>query len=336
MNFEANVTVKAKPEKKKRPVTQTASDTPTAPFAAASSNTPPDITTMLEDFFAFQETYDNQLVVIKFGGALAEDPKVVRTIAQQANIMRHRMGQRVVVVHGGGKQIDAALLEKGIDIVKDPATGLRVTDAATMDVCDRSLRDLNGSIVRIFNQVAGKSQAMGMAGYDARLLEGSSFSSTNFTGRVEGVNNKLLNHLLDKAGGDTIPVIYPICHAPSAHGSNLRINVNADDVASAIAESLGARRLVLASDIPGVLDKERNLIPEISTGEVSKLIQNGTITGGMIPKIEAAKATAEALGDDGGVVILNGAKPSAILVEILYRGGSGTLIRRAPTAKPGI
>jgi len=286
---------------------------------------PSDITAIFNDILKFKDKYRHELIVIKFGGALAEDDDVIRNIARQAAFLTHSIDARVIVVHGGGKQIDLALAEKGIEIKRDPKTDLRITDGPTLDVSDAALRSLNGKIVRLFHEASKDIQALGMAGYDARIVEAESLH--HFTGQVSDVNDRTLLQLVKMADSSVIPVIYPICHSKVSVDNESRLNVNADDVASAIATKLKARRLILCSDIPGVLDKDKTLVKALSTRAIDRLVSDGTVTGGMIAKLKAAGDAADAL-PGGGVVILNGRKENAILTELLYENGAGTLIRR--------
>jgi acetylglutamate kinase len=288
----------------------------------------PDTTDLLESFLANQDEYNNVPIGIKFGGALAEDETIVREIARQAAILsKNGRGPKLFFVHGGGKQIDEALTSARIDIKKD-ARNVRITDPETMTVCDDELRVLNGKITRIFNQVAPHVQAVGMAGYDAKLITGVPVDrkNRNFTGSITNVNIGYLKKILNRAAGHSvIPIIYPICHSPEARESDFRINVNADDVIAALCVHMGARRMILLSDIPGILDQQKQLITEIHPDDITPLIQNGTITGGMIPKAESMRDVTLKLGESGGVAVVDGRKRSALINEILGQGG-GTLV----------
>jgi acetylglutamate kinase len=196
-------------------------------------------------------------------------------------------------------------------------------------VSDASLRNLNGHIVRLFQEVSPNVKVMGMAGYDAATVQGEPIGD-NYTGQPTKLNDAWLRHVLNGTGdARVIPVIYPICKREQGAGPESRLNINADDVASFIATELEARRLILASDIPGVLDKDKVLIPEMSTTGVDRLVGDGTVSGGMIPKLRAAAEAANAMRD-GGVVILDGREPETILAELLGKGG-GTLIQRPAT-----
>lgn len=292
---------------------------------------------IFNDILRFKEKYRHETIVIKFGGALAEDDDVIRNIARQAAFLTHSIDARVVVVHGGGKQINQALEDKGITPQRDPKTDLRITDGPTLDVSDAALRGLNGKIVRLFREASSDIHAIGMAGYDGPIVTAEALS--HFTGQATRVDAPFLEQLVMMKDRSVIPVIYPICNNDAPVDGEARLNVNADDVAATIAAKMGARRLILCSDIPGVLDQDKTLIKSLNTHEITRLIDNGTVTGGMIAKIKAAADAAETLSG-GGVVILDGRKENAILTELLYENGSGTLIHRpgrdkgAPARRP--
>ncbi len=284
------------------------------------------MTTIFNTGAPHTDQYRGKPVVIKFGGALAENDDVIRNIARQAAFLTTELGARVVVVHGGGKQINQALEDKGITPRRDPVTDLRITDAATLDVSDAALRVLNGRITRLFQDVSNV-QAVGMAGYDARVVQAQPLN--HFTGEAVDADAAFLDHLTSLTDRHVIPVIYPICHSLSPVDGEARLNVNADDVAAAIAAKMKAERLVLCSDIPGVLDKDKNLLADLTVEDIDALIADQTVTGGMIAKVKAAAQAAQAL-TNGGVVILDGRTENVILKEFLQESGAGTLIRHRP------
>lgn len=281
----------------------------------------------LTPLLTYKEKFKNNTIVIKFGGALATD-EIVTKIARQVDFLRVSMRARVIVVHGGGIQIDQYLAAEGIPILRDERTGLRITDGKTLEITDRALRTLNGRIVRLFNTAADVDHcAMGLSGYDLKLIEATpSGAPQNFTGHVKSVNCQSLLRIMDIEPNVTVPIIYPICFNSTARGNEYRLNVNADDVAAHIAKECNASRLMLCSDIDGVLDKDGKLIPELTADEAYKLISDGTVAGGMIPKLSMAAKAAEGL-QNGGVAIINGTTSDSILKEILTPEGSGTLIR---------
>lgn len=266
--------------------------------------------------------YRDKTVVIKFGGELVEQEAVMRNLMKQAITLKN-FGARVILVHGGGKQIDAELEKEGITPRK--IDGRRDTDFPTLEVTHRCLNELNRQIVNFFHDEAARLganvAAVGLGGNDNRLIVAVPFKegSDTRTGRISFVDEAKLAHLADQ---NTVPILHPICMGRDG----ACFNVNADDVAAAIAVALKAERLILCSNIPGVLDKQKNKIPDIATDQIQGLIDDGTVSGGMIPKIEAAAAVANH-PDVGGVVILDGANPKAIETELLTNDGAGTLIR---------
>ncbi len=306
-----------------------------------------DLSGAFNDLQSLKDSVGGQTVVIKFGGALAEDETIIRSIATQAAFLSQAGGAHVIIVHGGGRQINQALTDKGIIPQRDPKTDLRITDYPTLDVSDAALRTLNGQIVRIFQKVSGDLRVVGMAGYDgpavtakplAAAVTNAPVNSTenraaatqaHFTGQAIHADNQYLHQLTRMNECRVIPVIYPICHNSTPIDGESRLNVNADDVAAMIATKTNACRLILCSDIPGVLDKGKNLIASLNTNEIENLIVDGTITGGMIAKVKAAANVAESM-KMGGVLILDGRNDNTIIQALQGRGTAGTLIRRSP------
>lgn len=292
-----------------------------------------DILQVFNDVLRYREEYEDKLIVMKFGGALAEDTDIISNIARQAAFLTLSFGARVILIHGGGAQIDSRIAEHGLEIKKDAKTGLRITDNETLGISDKVLRGINGAIVSIFNKVAPKLRAIGMAGYDGRLITADKKDTLtgNYTGHVKSIDEAYLDYMMSFEGSKVIPIIYPICHNPNGEEEN-RLNVNADEVAGVLASRLNAKRLVLCSDVPGVLDREGNLISEIFVEDVDSLIEDGSITGGMIQKLRAAAHVAENL-DSGSVVIVDGRTPGSILAEFMYEKGSGTLVSTSENYK---
>ncbi len=273
----------------------------------------------------YVEQYRRQGIVIKTGGeGLQED--VLRNKAVQT-IKLKKLGARVAIIHGGGPQIDEALEAAGI--VPQKIDGVRVTDAATLEITHRCLNDINRKFVNIFNEEAAKMggdiSAIGLGGNDGKLITAESIMAGSFTGKVIDVDGYKLAQMTI---GDDVPIIHPICIGKDG----VARNVNADEVAAAVAMSLNAQRLILCSNIPGVLDKNKNKIPELFVEDVEDLIANGTITGGMIPKVRSAAEVAKR--GVGGVVILDWADPTAIEREIFTDLGAGTLIKRRVERAP--
>ena len=272
--------------------------------------------------------YDGKVVVVKYGGHAMGDPALAKAFARDITLLE-TSGVRPVVVHGGGPQIGEML--KKLDIKSEFRGGLRVTDKKTIDVVEMVLAgSISKEIVMAINAEGGK--AVGLCGKDGNMVVAEKLTRTEidpdsniekvvdlgFVGDPRIVNRAVIDMVL---GAELIPVIAPV--APGADGETY--NVNADTFAGAIAGALGAARLLFLTDVPGVLDKTGKLIKELTVADVQRLIADGTITGGMIPKVETC---VEAL-DRGveGVVILNGKTPHAVLLELFTDHGAGTLIR---------
>jgi acetylglutamate kinase len=235
-----------------------------------------------------------------------------------------------VVVHGGGPQIEAMLKRAGVQ--SQFAGGLRITDAATLEIVEMVLAgQINKQIVGYINAAGGK--AIGLCGKDGNMVLAKKATrkvidpdshiekivDLGFVGEPDKGDTTVLDTVL---GRELIPVLAPV--AASADGGSY--NVNADTFAGAIAGALGAKRLLMLTDVPGVLDRDKQLIKQLSVEEARRLIADGTISGGMIPKVETC---IDAL-DRGveGVVILDGKEPHAVLLELLTDHGAGTLITR--------
>jgi acetylglutamate kinase len=273
--------------------------------------------------------YDEATIVVKYGGHAMGDEQMARQFARDM-VLLEQSGVNPVVVHGGGPQIGAML--KRLGIKSEFAAGLRITDRDTLEVVEMVLAGLiNKQIVGFINNEGGR--AIGLCGKDGNMVtarkmtrsmvDPSSHIETvvdlGFVGEPERVDTAVLDAVL---GRDLIPVL-----APVANGSDGETyNINADTFAGAVAGKLKAKRLLLLTDVPGVLDKNKNLIKELKIDQIHALIADGTITGGMIPKVETCIYALEQGVE--GVVILDGKVPHAVLLELLTDHGSGTLITR--------
>ncbi|WP_298353319.1 acetylglutamate kinase [Rhodoblastus sp.] len=269
--------------------------------------------------------YDDAVVVVKYGGHAMGDEATARNFARDM-VLLEQSGVNPVVVHGGGPQIGAMLNKLGIK--SEFADGLRVTDKATVEVVEMVLAgSINKQIVGFINNAGGR--AIGLCGKDGNMVtarkvemsesDGKPAVDLGFVGDPAKVDATVLEQVL---GRELIPVLAPV--ALGAEGETY--NVNADTFAGAIAGALAAKRLLLLTDVPGVLDKDKNLIKELRIGEIPALIADGTITGGMIPKVETCIYAIEQGVE--GVVILDGKIPHAVLIELLTDHGAGTLITR--------
>ena len=279
--------------------------------------------------------YDEQTVVIKFGGHAMTDDALANAFAQDIVYLK-QSGVNPIVVHGGGPQI-ANMLKK-LEIKSEFVHGLRVTDKATVEVVEMVLAGLiNKDIVKAINGQGGK--AVGICGKDANLMIAKKIThmphpqsnelqevDIGFVGDPAEVNPHIVD-VISKS--DLIPVIAPV--AISREGETL--NINADTFASALAARMRAKRLLLLTDVEGVLDKDKKLIEELTIDEARALIRDGTISGGMIPKIEGCIEVVEAGVE--AVVIINGRVPHSVLLELLTDHGAGTLVGKRKAKKKG-
>ena len=272
--------------------------------------------------------YDEAIIVVKYGGHAMGDEGKARDFARDM-VLLEQSGVNPVVVHGGGPQI-GAMLEK-LGIKSRFSGGLRITDKATVEIVEMVLAgSINKQIVGTINAQGGR--AVGLAARTATwsprakwrrgITSGGDVDDVvdlGFVGEPDKVDITVLEQIL---GRELIPVLAPV--AQGADGETY--NVNADTFAGAIAGALGAKRLLLLTDVPGVLDKNKKLIKELKVDDIRGLIADGTITGGMIPKVETCIYALEQGVE--GVVILDGKIPHAVLIELLTDHGAGTLITR--------
>ncbi len=275
---------------------------------------------VLNEALPYLQRYSGQTVVIKYGGNAMTDEKLKRSFAQNV-VMMKQVGINPVVVHGGGPQI-GQMLER-LSIESQFVDGMRVTDEATMEVVEMVLGGLvNKNIVSLLNQVGGR--AMGLTGKDAGLIEAAPMQladkpnvSLGYVGEVQTVHTDVLHKLVDN---DIIPVIAPI--GTDSNGASY--NINADLVASSIAIALNASRLLLLTNTPGILDQHGDLLTGLTPSDVAALINDETLHGGMLPKVQCA-LDAVAAGVSS-VVIIDGRVQHAVLLELFTDQGMGTLI----------
>ncbi len=289
----------------------------------------PETARILSEALPFLQRYDDQIIVVKFGGHAMVDRKLSQQFARDM-VMLKVCGLNPIVVHGGGPQINK-MLDK-LAVKAEFREGLRVTDQETMDVVEMVLAgSINKSIVASIQQAGGR--AVGISGKDGSLMIAERYVKQKTdakTGRVENVdfgfvgepariNIEILQTIMKS---DAIPVIAPI----GVGWDGDTYNVNADTAAGAIATATQAKRLLMLTDVAGVLDKNKQLISELRIGDVPALIADGTITAGMIPKVESAVAVVESGVE--GVIILDGRVPHSVLLELLTPHGVGTRVSR--------
>ncbi|AOR78320.1 MULTISPECIES: acetylglutamate kinase [Sphingomonadaceae] len=282
----------------------------------------------LVDALPYMQRYAGRTFVVKYGGHAMGDPEKAVDFAEDVVLLK-AVGINVVVVHGGGPQIGAMLKKVGVE--SQFVDGLRITDKATAEVAEMVLSGaINKEIVGWIAKAGGK--AMGVSGKDGGMVTARKVSRTRkdpdslieqvvdlgFVGEPEHIDTRVIETI---SGAGMIPVIAPIAAGPDGG----TYNVNADTMAGAIAAALGASRLFLLTDVPGVLDKQGELLTDLTPAAIAGLKEDGTISGGMIPKLETCIHAVEA-GCEAAVV-LDGRVSHAMLLEIFTQEGAGTLIR---------
>lgn len=273
--------------------------------------------------------YEDKTIVIKYGGHAMGDAALADPFARDIVLIR-QVGLNPIVVHGGGPQI-GAMLER-LKITSSFIDGLRVTDQATVEVVEMVLAgSINKQIVTAINHAGGK--AVGLSGKDGNLIQARKLRRTRrdpesniervldlgFVGEPERINPTVLEVI---TASDLIPVVAPI--GIGAAGETY--NINADTAAGAIAGGVRATRLLMLTDVRGVLDRSGALIPQLTVAEARRLMAEGVISGGMIPKVETCIEAIDAGVE--GVVIIDGRVPHALLLELFTEHGVGTLIQR--------
>ena len=284
---------------------------------------------ILAEALPYMQRYDEATVVVKYGGHAMGDEHLAREFARDI-VLLEQTAINPVVVHGGGPQIEAML--KRVGVKSQFADGLRVTDEQTLEVVEMVLAGaINKQMVGYINEAGGK--AIGLCGKDGNMVTARKLTRTvvdpdshiekivdlGFVGEPEKVDTTVLDQVL---GRELIPVLAPV--AAGTDGGTF--NVNADTFAGAIAGALKAKRLLLLTDVAGVFDKSKKLIKELTADEARRLIADGTISGGMIPKVETCIDALERGVE--AVVILDGKVPHAVLLELFTELGAGTLFRR--------
>jgi acetylglutamate kinase len=276
----------------------------------------------------YMQRYAGKTFVVKYGGHAMGDPELARDFAEDVVLMK-MVGINPVVVHGGGPQIGAMLKQLGVE--SHFIDGLRVTDAETANVAEMVLSGaINKELVGWIGQAGGR--AVGISGKDGGFVTATKVERTQkdpdsnieravdlgFVGEPARVDRRILD-TISEAG--MIPVVAPI----GIGEDGATYNINADTMAGAVASAMGAARLFLLTDVPGVLDKQGDLLTDLDPARIGELQKDGTISGGMIPKLETCLHAVE--GGVDAAVILDGRVPHVMLLEIFTRRGAGTLVR---------
>ena len=278
----------------------------------------------LSEALPYIQRFSDKTIVIKYGGNAMTDPALQESFARDVVLLK-LVGMNPVVVHGGGPQINDLLKKVGKQ--GEFIQGMRVTDEETMDVVEMVLGKVNKDIVNLINRFGGK--AVGLTGQDGAFIraeklllesntEPGKMLDIGLVGDINKIDPSIISFL---DSGDFIPVIAPIGVSPDGE----TLNINADVVAGKLAEVLRAEKLVLLTNTPGVLDKDGNLLTGLTPKQIDALVADGTLSGGMLPKISSALDAAR--GGVRAVHIIDGRVQHALLLEILTDEGVGTLIK---------
>lgn len=272
---------------------------------------------LLVEALPYMRRYAGKAIVVKFGGHAMGEQAFVDSFASDMVLLR-QVGTNPLIVHGGGPQI-GAMLEK-LEIESSFVNGLRVTDEATISVVEMVLAGgINKSLVAAIAKAGGK--AVGISGKDGNLIKATKAhdGSLGYVGYPKTIDIDVIEALMSR---DMMPVV-----APTAMGDDgMTYNINADTAAGAVAGAIGASRLLMLSDVTGILDKDGQLIERVNISQAKKLIADGTVTGGMIPKLETCIQAVEEGAE--AAVILDGRAPHAVLVELFTEHGIGTMISK--------
>jgi acetylglutamate kinase len=262
----------------------------------------------------YVKKYKNETIVIKYGGNVLIDRSIFNNFIEDIGIL-NKLGLSIIVVHGGGPRIKRELEESGIPTKF--INGLRVTDEKIINIVEKVLINFNNDIVNSLNEKGSKAISINTKTKNVINVSPEN-KELGFVGIPKKINNNTINEIIKN---NQIPVV-----APLGLGENDQAyNINGDTAAGAIAKSLKSRRLLLMTNVEGVLNKEKKLIAEISSSKILEMIEDGTITGGMIPKINTCLDSVN--NGVRGVVIMDGRKQHSILNEIFSDAGAGTLIR---------
>ena len=268
----------------------------------------------VEEVKKYLEKYNDEFIIIKCGGSVLVDPKLFKVFIEDVVVLK-KLGFNPIIVHGGGKRINNKLSE--VNIKSNFINGLRVTDKDTINIVKDVLIEFNKEIVEALNELDCKAKRITSKENNIITVVQEN-KDLGFVGRPTGINKEFLTEIIKV---NEVPVIAPL----GVDKDNQTFNINADTTAGSIAIELKARRLMIISDVEGVLDSEKKLIPEINSKKANELIDQEVISGGMIPKIKNCLDVAS--NGVKAVVIIDGRKNHSLLFELLSDKGSGTLIR---------
>jgi acetylglutamate kinase len=269
----------------------------------------------IDEVKRYLEKYNDEYIVIKCGGSVLVDKNLFDIFIKDISVL-NKLGFNPIIVHGGGKRINSKLLE--LNIKSNFINGLRVTDKNTIDIVENVLIEFNKEIVDALKNQSCETRRITSKEYNIITVKPES-DKLGFVGTPTSIKTNVLEEIIKV---NEVPVVAPL----GLDKNNQIFNINADTVAGSIAKELKARRLMIISDVEGVLDNEKKLIPEINSQKAKELIDQEVISGGMIPKINNCLDVAS--NGVKGVVIIDGRKNHSILFELLSDKGSGTLIRQ--------
>ena len=267
-----------------------------------------------EEVKKYLDKYNKEYIVIKCGGSVLVDPKLFKIFIKDVAVLK-KLGFNPIIIHGGGKRINNKLNE--LKIKSDFINGLRVTDKNTINIVEDVLIEFNKEIVNALKDQSCETRRITSKEYNIITVKPES-DKLGFVGSPTHIKTNVLKEIIKV---NEVPVVAPL----GLDENNQTFNINADTTAGAIAKKLSARRLIIMSDVEGVLDDNKKLMPEIDTNKINELIRNKTISGGMIPKINNCLDVAN--NGVKGVCIIDGRLNHSILFELLSDKGSGTLIR---------
>jgi len=268
----------------------------------------------VEEVKKYLEKYNDEFIIIKCGGSVLVDPKLFKIFIEDVVVL-NKLGFNPIIVHGGGKRINSKLSE--VNIKSNFINGLRVTDKDTINIVEDVLIEFNKEIVEALNELACKAKRI-TSKENSIITVVQENKDLGFVGTPIEINKEFLTETIKL---NEVPVVAPL----GLDKDNQTFNINADTAAGSIAIELKARRLMIISDVEGVLDSEKKLIPEINSKKANELIDQEVISGGMIPKIKNCLDVAS--NGVKAVVIIDGRKNHSLLFELLSDKGSGTLIR---------
>ena len=269
----------------------------------------------IDEVKRYLEKYNDEYIVIKCGGSVLVDNELFNIFIKDISVL-NKLGFIPIIVHGGGKRISNKLNELGIksNFIK----GLRVTEKETIEIVEQVLIEFNSEIIEALKEQQCDSQTINSRENNIMTVVQEN-TELGFVGTPSNINKSMIDKIVDEK---KVPVIAPL----GLDENNQTYNINADTAAGAIAKKIEARRLIIMSDVEGVLDSNKKLIPEINSESINELISSEIVTGGMIPKINNCLDVAS--NGVKGVVIIDGRKNHSLLFELLSDKGSGTLIRQ--------